>query len=111
MYLKGDDKIDGIGEVKDDDGYVVTLAYKGAKASAPGSWGITAKYYDQARGTYLDHTMNGKADDMAGFKGYSLVANYAVAKNIVAQVEWYDLEDKETDEEAQTLWAQMLFTF
>ena len=111
MYLKGDDKIDGIGEVKDDDGFVVTAAYKGAKASAPGSWGLVAKYYDQARGTYLDHTMNGKADDMVGFKGYSVFANYTVAKNIVAQVEWYDLEAKEGDGEDETLWAQMLFTF
>ena len=112
MYLKGDkDGYNG-----DDDGYVVTLAYKGAKASAPGSWGITAKYYDQGAATYVDHTMNGLADDAImtlneGFKGYSVIANYAVAKNIVAQVEWYDLEAKEGDKDAQTIWSQVVFTF
>ena len=43
MYLKGD--ADRKGEVKDyfgkdvdDDGYVFSLAYKGAAASKPGSW-------------------------------------------------------------------------
>ena len=108
MYLKGDSDKDA---KHDDDGYVVTLAYKGAKASAPGSWGLTAKYYDQGCQTYVDHTMNGLADKMDGFKGYSVTANYAVAKNIVAQVEYYDLEAKENDKDNETLWAQMVFTF
>ena len=107
MYLNGDaDNYDG-----DDDGYVVTASYKGAKASAPGSWGLVAKYYDQGDSTYMDHTMNGKADYMNGFKGYSVFANYAFAKNIVGQVEWYDLEEKEGSRESQTIWSQLLFTF
>jgi hypothetical protein len=95
----------------DDDGYVATLSYKGAKASVPGSWGLVAKYYDMGATTYLDHTMNGKADDMAGFKGLGLFANYALAKNIVAQVEYYDLESKEDAQEVETLWTQVVFTF
>ena len=108
MYLKGDDLDTDI----DDDGFVVTASYKGAKASQPGSWGLVAKYYDQGATTYADHTMNGIADSMLGFKGYSVAANYTFAKNIVGQVEWYDLEEKElSDEDAQTLWAQLLFTF
>ncbi|MDO4920270.1 MAG: S-layer homology domain-containing protein [Phascolarctobacterium sp.] len=107
MYLKGDDYDINV----DDDGYVVTASYKGAKASQPGSWGLVAKYYDQGLGTYMDHTMNGAADDLFGFKGYSVFANYALAKNIVAQVEWYDLEDKENGEDAETIWTQVVFTF
>ena len=107
MYLYGDvDDYDG-----DDDGYVVTASYKGAKASDPGSWGLVAKYYDQGAVTYMDHTMNGKADDMFGFKGYSIFANYTFAKNIVGQVEWYDLEGKEGSGDSQTIWSQLLFTF
>ena len=107
MYLYGDvDDYDG-----DDDGYVVTASYKGAKASDPGSWGLVAKYYDQGATTYMDHTMNGKADDMFGFKGYSVFANYAFAKNIVGQVEWYDLEGKDNSGDSQTIWSQLLFTF
>ena len=111
MYLNGDqDKYDG-----DDDGFVVTASYKGAKAAKAGSWGLVAKYYDQGFSTYIDHTMNGYADKYAstteGFKGYSVAANYTFAKNIVGQVEWYDLEAKETTKDAQTLWSQVVFTF
>ncbi len=106
-YLKGDD----FGTDIDDDGYIVKASYKGAKASDPGSWGLVARYYDQGAGTYLDHTMNGVADKMLGFKGYSVFANYTFAKNIVGQVEWYDLEEKEGNRESQTLWSQLLFTF
>ena len=116
MYLKGEDsafsdaKNLGLEDV-DDDGYVVTATYKGAKASQPGSWGLAANYYDQGVNTYVNHTMNGKADNMMGFKGYSVFANYTFAKNIVGQVEWYDLEEKEGDRDSETLWAQLLFTF
>ena len=112
-YLQGSDEYSSFynGDF-DDDGYVVTLSYKGAKASEPGSWGVSANYYDQGMTTYMDHTMNGLADSMHGFKGYSVIANYTFAKNIVGQVEWYDLEEKEyTERDADTLWAQMLFTF
>ena len=107
MYLKGDDMNNNL----DDDGYVVTASYKGAKASKVGSWGLVAKYYDQGATTYADHTMNGLADDMQGFKGYSVLANYTFAKNIVGQVEYYDLKDKVTDLKAKTLWSQVVFTF
>ncbi len=96
----------------DDDGYVVSLAYKGAKASVPGSWGLEAKYYDQGASTYMDHTMNGLADKMAGFEGWGLFANYTLAKNIVAQVEYYDLDEKDGQErDGETLWTQVVFTF
>ena len=100
----------------DDNGYVATLSYKGAKASDPGSWGLVAKYYDQPAATYVDQTMNGYADkwvnDKAdGFKGYGVFVNYAFAKNIVGQVEWYDLETREGGQEADTIWSQLLFTF
>ncbi|MBQ8417592.1 MAG: S-layer homology domain-containing protein, partial [Phascolarctobacterium sp.] len=114
MYLKGDTPFDDYPNIElgDDDGYVLTLAYKGAKASVPGSWGLTAKYYDQGYSTYIDHTMNGVADEMVGFKGYGVFANYALAKNIVAQVEYYDLEEKGADKsEVETLWTQVVFTF
>ena len=36
---------------------------------------------------------------------------YALAKNIVAQVEYYDLEAKEDKGEMETLWTQVVFTF
>lgn len=112
MYLNGDKD----GYKGDDDGFVVTASYKGAKAAKVGSWGLVAKYYDQGASTYIDHTMNGLADNglfntTEGFKGYSVAANYTFAKNIVGQVEYYDLEQKEGNKDAQTLWSQVVFTF
>ena len=112
MYLNGDK--DGYNGA--DDGYVVTASYKGAKAAKVGSWGLVAKYYDQGASTYINHTMNGLADDALftgdeGFKGYSVAANYTFAKNIVGQVEYYDLEQEEGNKDAQTLWSQVVFTF
>ena len=62
--------------------------------------------------------MNGYADNYAkdfanneGFKGYSVFANYTFAKNIVGQVEWYDLDSKEGQTDVETLWSQLVFTF
>ena len=40
-YMNGDSDVKG-----DDNGYVVGLAYRGAKAAKPGSWGVYANYYD-----------------------------------------------------------------
>ena len=109
-----------------DDGLVVGLNYKGAKASEPGSYGLYANYYDQARGTVIAHTMNG-AHGSHGFKGYMVGANYTLAKNIVASLEWYDLKAKAiygdpadfsqniginiSEKDMETLWAQVVFTF
>ncbi|MGM9517795.1 MAG: S-layer homology domain-containing protein [Acidaminococcus sp.] len=113
MYLKGDN--DYVDEKNgEDDGWVATLAYKGASAAKPGSWGLYGKYYDQGGATYLKHTMNGHYDmfGVDGFKGYMVGGNLTLAKNMVAAVEWYDLKDKgSTDNHAKTLWSQMVVTF
>ena len=110
-YLHGDDQNDG-----DDNGYVVGLAYKGAKAAKVGSWGIYAKYYDQPQSTFLEHTIDGYApfeftavDD--GFEGYEVGANVTLAKNIVAAVKYYDLDAREGNDDEQTLWSEVVFTF
>ena len=103
-----------------DDGYVLALNYKGAKAAKPGSWGLWAKWYDQPVGTYVAPTF--EADDAAadqtffddmtgGFEGYGIGADYAIAKNIVAQVKWYDLEAQEGNNEREMLYTQVNFSF
>ena len=107
-----------------DDGFVIGLNYKGAKASEPGSYGLYANYYDQARGTVIAHTMNGALNGK-GFSGYMIGANYTLAKNIVASLEWYNLKGKSVyavdlpsdsvisnpEQDMETLWAQVVFTF
>ena len=105
-----------------DDGIVIGLNYKGAKATEPGSYGVYANYYDQSRGTVIAHTMNG-AHGGIGFDGYMVGANYTLAKNMVASLEWYDLRSKgllaknadgeitTPKQDMETLWAQVVFTF
>ena len=45
-------------------------------------------------------------------RGWMVGGNLTVAKNMVAQVEYYDLKDKgNTDNHAKTLWSQMVVTF
>ncbi len=105
----------------DDDGFIVGLKYKGAKAAKAGTWGLWANYYDMARGTYVAPTFEanytfGAADAAAelkneGFKGYGVGVDYTFAKNIVGQVKWYDLEAKEGNADDKTLYAQVNFAF
>ena len=120
-YLYATDYEDDLNEATDGgfdvdrDGYVVGLSYAGAKASEPGSWGLYANYYDQGRPTVMAHTMNGYYGNW-GFEGYMVGGNVTLAKNIVAAVEWYDLEAKDIhsgveSEDMQTLWTEVVFTF
>ncbi len=104
-YMKSNQEYYG-----DDDAWIVGLSYAGAKASKEGSFGIYAKYYDQARSTVVAHTMNGDYGS-EGFKGYMVGVNYTFAKNIVGSVEYYDLEDKVDKDDLNTLWSQLVFTF
>ena len=121
MYLHGDADEVVNGAEPDNNGWVAKLGYKGASSSKPGSWGLFAKYYDQGGATYINHTMNGQYDIFgpAGFKGWMVGGNLTVAKNMVAQVEYYDLKsrDKNADlglkdgDHSKTLWSQLVVTF
>lgn len=134
MYLKGDlsaDKFNdfGRGEVNqfidqclDDDGFVIGLSYKGAKAEDAGSWGAWAKYYDQGAQTYVAHTTDANTFGMTGFKGFGVGANYTLAKNIVANVAYYNTESKLMKElpgiaadldrtKDHRFWTDVTFTF
>ena len=114
-WLHANVDVDGL----DENGYYVGLSYKGAKASAVGSWGLYANYFNQPAATYVKHTVSGnyampqdtnaKASD--GFKGYELGANYAVAKNVVAAVKYFDMEGREGDADEKTLWGEVTFSF
>ena len=102
----------------DNNGYVVGLAYKGAKAAKAGSWGIYANYYDMPGLTYLNNTndsyngvMNSWQADGDGFEGFEVGANVALAKNIVAGVKYFDLEQREGNEDEQAIWSEVVFTF
>ena len=102
----------------DNNGYVVGLAYKGAKAAKPGSWGVYANYYDMPGLTYLNNTndsyngvMNSWQATGDGFEGFEVGANVALAKNIVAGVKYFDLEQREGNADEQAIWSEVVFTF
>ena len=102
----------------DDTGYYVGLAYKGASAAKVGSWGVYANYFDQPAATFVKHTASGNyalpagdIKDNDGFQGYEVGANYAVAKNVVAAVKYFDFEAREGSKDEQTLWGEVTFSF
>ncbi len=119
MYLRSnvDKPVDGDGNqyTTKKDGYVFGLAYKGAEASEPGSWGLLARYYNQGRGTYLAHTIDGDTDFMTGFKGWSFGGEVTVAKNMVLSATYYDTKAlkgaQEDNAKAKVFWSEFNILF
>ncbi|CQR74891.1 outer membrane protein PgaA [Sporomusa ovata DSM 2662] len=93
------------------DGYVLSLNYGDLRTYRPGTYSMFAKYYNQPQGTYIDHGMNGRGNSMQGLKGYGVGVSYALAKDLVAGVEYYDLADKVTGEKGKTIWTQLTHYF
>ena len=116
-YFYGDSDVNGYDG--DESGYLVGLAYRGAKASKPGSWGLYANYSDRPLATFLEPTLfaGGYAvfpgDTAAGdgYQGYDVGANLTLAKNIVFNVKYADMESREGSKDTQTLWTDVTFTF
>ena len=108
-YMWGDKEyIDGVSK----DGWVATLAYKGADAATPGTWGLSATYFDQPSNAVIAPTTDATTFlQEGGYKGYGLVANYTLAKNIVAELSYYDTDAKIGNGESQLLYADLYFTF
>ena len=119
IFLKSDVNLDKLGgglvpnPNASKKGIVVTGTLFGAEADKPGTWGLTAKYYNQGVGTFVAHTMDGLAMDFLseGFKGWSIAGDVTVAKNMVATVEYFDIKGKETNGKAKTIWTQLAVTF
>ncbi|MDY2853236.1 MAG: S-layer homology domain-containing protein [Acidaminococcus fermentans] len=121
MYLRGSNDYEK-DRSWDKDGWVAGLTYGGAESDKPGSWGLLATYYDQSASTVIAHTMDGNWDTFVpgesgvtnGFKGWKVGGNLTLAKNMVAEVDYYDLKGKEGDQNgkhARTLWSQFVVTF
>ena len=107
VYLHGD--LDG---ASNKSGFVVTANYKGANFKKAGTWGLEAKYYNQGDSTFVAHTMNGVIPNFGGFKGFKVAGYYAVAKGMVAGIEYYDLKGKDNgDQKRKTLWTELQVRF
>ena len=92
------------------DGWWADLAWKGAEADQPGSYGIHAGYYDQSVNAYINPTTDAEyfAD---GYKGWNVGVSYTFAKNIVGMVNYWDMESQTTNEDAQTIFSELYFMF
>ncbi len=92
-------------------GYVFSLNYGDLKTYKPGTYDVFVKYYNQPQYTYIEHTMNGLADLMQGFRGFGIGTHYTVAKNMVAGIELYDLKDKVSGNKGKTVWGGLSWYF
>jgi len=69
------------------------------------------KYYYQPESTYVEHTMNGMADWMQGFKGYGFGYSRTLKKNLVMNLEYDMLRDLTSGEHNNTIWASLSWFF
>ena len=94
----------------DKDGWWADLAWKGAEADQPGSYGIHAGYYDQSANAYIQPTTDAEYFK-DGYKGWNVGVSYTFAKNIVGMVNYWDMESQTTNEDAQTIFSELYFMF
>ena len=115
MYMHSHgDNTDYIAEDASKSGFVVTANVAGASYEKPGSWGFTAKYYHAPAGTAICHTMVGAAPmdfTSEGYKGYSLSADYTIAKNMKYGITWLELKGREKDMKHKVLWNEFQLRF
>ena len=105
-YMRGDKEYENAGK----DGWWADLAWKGAEADQPGSYGIHAGYYDQSPSAYINPTTDAEYFD-DGYKGWNVGVSYTFAKNIVGMVNYWDMESQTTNEDAQTIFSELYFMF
>ena len=105
-YMRGDKEYYNAGK----DGWWADLAWKGAEADQPGSYGIHAGYYDQSPSAYIMPTTDAEYF-VDGYKGWNVGVSYTFAKNIVGMVNYWDMESQTTNEDAQTIFSELYFMF
>ena len=105
-YMRGDKEYSNAGK----DGWWADLAWKGAEADTPGSYGIHAGYYDQSPSAYINPTTDAEYFD-DGYKGWNVGVSYTFAKNIVGMVNYWDMESQTTNEDAQIIFSELYFMF
>ena len=119
-YLHTD--LDGAAIGASDNGFIAEINYGGAKANKVGSWGIGAKYYHTPAGALVApgwETSNALGTSVAdgnflyleGAKGWYAVAKYTVAKNMIADVEYWDMKGRVTDKKNTVLWTGLYVSF
>ena len=111
-YMWGDEDHEYAGEKPGKDGWYADLAWKGASADEPGSYGLHVSYFDQSANAYINPTTDATTfGEFGGYKGWAVGASYAFAKNIVGVVNYYDTEAQVGDKDDQVIFSELYFTF
>ena len=109
-YMWGDKKYE---KKVSKDGYVATLAYKGADAAEAGTYGLHVTYFDQPINAIISPTTDANifGIDEGGYKGWGIGADVALAKNIMLAVNYYDTEAKIGSNDDQVVYSELYFYF
>jgi len=108
-YMWGDEEYDNR---VSKDGYIVGLNYKGADTAAVGSYGVHAYYYDQPVNAFYSPTFDlTNFNEEGGYEGWSVGADYTLAKNLLLCVNYYDTEAKVGQAEDQSIFSELYFFF
>ncbi len=107
MYLRGD----GRGPADNGNGYILSLSWGKEDSWRPGAQMAYLKYYHQPASTYVEHTMNGMADYMHGFRGWGLGYSYTLAKDWMLNIEVDRLQDLMTHDYNNTVWGSITWFF
>lgn len=107
MYLAGR----GDRDMASGSGFVWTLSCGREDSWRPGAQMGYLKYYYQPRATYVEHTMNGMADYMDGFRGWGVGYNYTLKKDWLLSVELDRLQDLRTHSYNNTIWVALTYYF
>ena len=87
---------------------VIELDYKGAKKSDPGSWGAYVGYRHLGQNAVIEPTYD---DASADQKGMVFGIQYALTENTIADIEYFTGKDLSTDEDADTFYSKVEFSF
>ena len=110
-------KLDGRDPEAKKNGFIVEANYGGAKANKVGSWGIGVKYYQLGAGNFVHNAWESinspynAAMFRQGMKGWYAVAKYTLAKNMVADIEYWDLKNRVSNAKNKTLFTALYVTF
>ena len=107
MYLRGD----GRGPADNGNGFILSLSMGKESSWRPGAQMGYLKYYHQPASTYVEHTMNGMADYMHGFRGWGLGYSYTLAKDWMLNIEVDRLQDLMTHDYNNTIWGSITYFF
>ena len=108
-------KLDGAVDGASKNGFILEANYGGAKAAKAGSWGLGVKYYKTPAGALVapgwETSDAVKTLLKEGAKGWYAVAKYTVAKNMIADVEYWDMKGRETNTKNKVLWTGLYVSF